>query len=151
MGERYRRKIVQDISLEHTSIISSDTLSSGSNESLTLTPPDGYIYEIQNMRVLILAPPSASSGQHYVLMYPMTVNIPVIRLWSQYNKAIKYVYGHVEAADNYNPDNNEAFNDMVRNLVATKDYPLLIKYFNDTDVDQTNQREFYFVYLKRRI
>lgn len=128
---------------------STDTLPSNDYESVFITPPEGYIYELIGLNVWINNPPGATSGHHSFALTNYLSDVDCIYARSNYNTPLwfdanKWVY----ADDEQRPSDESAIVNAIRGWRADPDNGFEFFYINNTNVDQTNGR-FYKVVVRK--
>jgi hypothetical protein len=120
---------------------SSTIVAPGNQETILVQPPKGKIWKVRNIRYYVVRPLNSLSGSHRVSIYDNFYNLnDNIQISSLYNQNIHLAYGIPVDFNTYNPNDLQAFIKMWERLTATYSKPILIRYDNNTDVDQTNTR-----------
>lgn len=120
-------------------------LAAGSSETMEIYASTGSIYNVSALEMTVPDQSSGSTGKHYFQVRTMN---DVILLFgrSTYTGGVKYRRGFWDVAnDTADPPNQAAQAAIVRNLRATENVPIKIKYVNDTDVAQTQARRKHLV------
>jgi len=137
---------VLEINLELTT-----TVLAGDNEIITIQPPQGKIWKVARLiQIHCPAISTATSGDQTIRFYDTWINYEGggIEMKSATTGEIWYGYGQPISYADYKPNDLKAFNELVRNFYADYDHPFTIKYYNNTDVDQTGTRRIKFIVIE---
>lgn len=129
------RPEIVSVNIEETS-----NVASGSDEITEVYAPTSAIYNVQNVQVYIDPDADATTGDHELQFKPLG-DFTVTKGKSNYNTRIWYVGSAWESADiDQQPTANEAQLPAVQSLQATENSPITLRYINNTDVAQENNR-----------
>jgi len=122
--------------------LSSDsTVNAGSSETITSTPEPGYLYKVKSIHLNIVTPGGTSSGTHRFDVKHTSPTMTYLTGISAHDGQLRYDFGYWRNADNTElPLTGIEQLLMLNQIVYNHDHPLTIKYTNDTDVNQTNER-----------
>jgi len=137
--------------------IVSATVGTGTVEEKTITPAIDEIWILKQLGFYVATPAGSASGTHeirltYLTGSPSSYILYLIRAdhaqpITTYKNGLPYSTTTVEI-----PDTHQGILELIAGdmLVATSDNPLIFRYENDTDVDQTNARTYYYRYMRYR-
>lgn len=117
---------------------SNTTVAAGANETITIQPPEGKIWKIRQAKLKVAPPAGATSGNHRLKVGTYTHDTYAIYGSSPYDSYLSFLSGEWESASAKFPSNSDGA--RLSNIVFSYDCPLIIRYENDTDVEQTNAR-----------
>jgi len=121
------------------------TVASGGTEWVSANPPSGKVWRVISMWIRIPEPPGAGSGFHKVTGYGCNTNIHFIGQ-SDYATRIDFVENHwMNANQAQGPSNEAAIQLAIGRLYAWGPElgdSIRFYYQNQTDVDQTEDREY---------
>jgi len=120
---------------------SSTTVVAGSSETITVQPPEGKIWRIKDAFLRALSPSSSARGINYFSVGHLSTYWKVLHVQSTYNHEIRVRCTVPTEYDEIVPNSESLFSEILRNIKSSYNYPLIIKYFNSTDTDQTEIRE----------
>lgn len=116
------------------------TVASGNTEVTEIYAPTGSTYTVRSLELVVTADIDATTGSHRWDIRPMG-HIGTLLGKSNYNTSLVFVRNHWETADlKDQPPTGETVA-AVQALKATENSPLQIRYDNDTDVAQENDRK----------
>lgn len=114
----------------------------GGTDTVSLTPPAGVIYEVVDMWLNI--PAVGTAGTHEVLMGFIDLNAFHILLFgkSNFGSSITFTQRLIGTADsNKTPSANADQQNNSTRIFCSSDHTLDFKYTNNTDVNQTGNRD----------
>ncbi len=131
----------QAISVEWLFRTQTGNVSPGSSVSTEIYAPTGYIYEILFLRLQCSPPSGASTGTHSFFVSDTSYLSGILEGESTYDTELRYEYGYWMSANSYQYPTQEISQVMVlKGIYVDADTGLRIRYKNDTDVTQTNNR-----------
>jgi len=136
------KKLVYYASAQSTSVLA------GQSEVITITPPAGKVYKIRLMWVKPNPPGGATTGTNELRIYQKNMVWQMgIMLRSSYNVAIEIKHTKIISADIIkDPEDTQGLRNAIDGYLITNSYPLEIKYTNNTDADNSEIRNYYFVF-----
>jgi hypothetical protein len=118
----------------------STTVNAGANGDISLQPPDGYIYEVISFKWSIPGI-AASAGNHNVYIYiDLTRSFAIATAQNVGTNNIVYNYDNWETAASETPSQVREQFKLPEHIIASNDYPVLFRYANGTDTNQTGSR-----------
>lgn len=119
-------------------------------DNILIAPPAGKLWRILNMYFHVAEPPGATWGTHYMRL--LTGNLKVLSGESLFGSVIYWDYGCWNVADDEQlPNSDVAAQNALSAIYITKELPLTVRYYNKTDVDQTNTRYVCFSFIETSI
>ena len=136
---------------EHTH---TDTITSAGFYTYQLKPPNGYVYVVRGMYGYVGTPAGSGSGTHYFYVRNDSsdsagVNYQwLIRLTSDHTDALKGFMSSNICTTSQAPATDQEILDIFAGglLKATYDEGVSVRYYNGTDVDNTNDITLLFIY-----
>jgi len=132
------------LGLKYVDISTDDTVAAAAIDDIEITPPKGLMYVIAGVEVSIPDPSGSSSGSHNLYFY---------------NKFFSYLSTYFDATSNTgnaiyiqndggivaDTENPTSFSEQLHAILGGRslvnnDYPLVVRYRNQTDVAQTGTR-----------
>jgi hypothetical protein len=121
------------------------TLASGASETVELYAPSGSVYKIRALAITCDVPGTATDGTHYFQIRSLG-NVAVLLGRSDYTSHLMWNNGHWFTANvRQEPNTEAAAIESIHGTMATADNPIRIEYWNNLDVDQTNERSIEFL------
>lgn len=128
-------------SVDQIDASSSTTVSASQGENVIVRPPSGTIYDLLALRLTAEPPAGSSSGNHSITLRSEDLFIGAVDLESFHSDPLEYTSSEIiDASANQVPSSSAAQAQAVRGLRADNSSGFLIRYFNDTDADQTQNR-----------
>jgi len=125
------------------------TLLAGEEEYIEILAPAGYIYEVRNARLSAPEPLDATLGDHQLRVYSVASIISITGI-SSYNKGLMFNSSFWEYADlNAYPLSGQL--QALQTALADENVPIKIHYINNTDVNQTQKREYRLLIRKVKV
>lgn len=122
------------------------TVASGSNETVTITPPTGKLYHLIGMWLNASAPSGATTGTHAFNL--ATGSVDLMYGASVYSSSCTFDWSYWYVADSAKrPPGDDAPAILMGKLTFDNSNPLSIRYINSTDVDQTSTRRYRTLFL----
>ena len=124
---------------------SSEIVAAGSYEIITIQPPQGKIWKVIYFFFLCDPPSGATSGDHEVSLASMgrsSTEVPYVL--SNYNVGLQ-VRGYPVSYSGMYPEDLIAVGEYYKTVMGTYDRPILLRYYNGTDVDQANTRNSFLI------
>jgi len=146
-GYYERAKVVVKNYTQATADVGS--VASGSSESITINPPAGRIWKVLNIRMKTSSDADATSGTHSMEIEGESILPRAVYYRSTYDTRVcisQYTIRDANSAA-LPPNNNELIL-ALQQSVLTPDEGLTLKYSNDTDAAQENDREWYLRLLE---
>lgn len=126
------------------------SLAPSASETITITPPTGYIYEVKQLKHQVNAVPSSTSGTHKLQVN--SSNITHLEGSSNYNTGLQFNFGYWLAANASSyPPNTSNPQGIIETIILDENNPLTIIYTNNTDATQTGTRIYRLTAKKIRI
>ncbi len=111
----------------------------------TLTPPIGQIYKIKNIFLAIEPPIGASSGTHRVYLKP-NGTLYQGAIVSTFDHGVYIRYYAFEGNSTEQPSGaTEQMNFLLNAISCSSTVPFVMRYDNNTDVEQTDSMELQYV------
>ena len=105
----------------------------GVNTVVVVTPPEGYKWNIMGLFLDVAAVAGASVGTHSFLI--SNNYIEIITGISPYSNSIQWNTScWIVATTSQSPNDQAAALNGLQNCIFTKDYPLVVVYYNGSDV-----------------
>jgi len=119
-------------------------VASGDIERVELYSPTGTVWDVQNMRLHVTAPNNGeTSGKNGLRVFSISGSIGVVMGESTYNKDVDWKFGKWVSADNLQrPQSEEAQVAQKQLAQATEKSPLIFQYDNQTDVSNSETRQY---------
>jgi len=129
-----------------------DTVTAGATQDVTLTPDAGYVWYVRGL-YLNVAAIGGSSGNHYFKIYNSDDSFLAYTIgYTDSTKVCKYDYGAWQSTvDSPQPPDAPQQYNMLEKIRITNDNPLIIRYGNPSDTDQSGQRYIRILVEKHRI
>ena len=132
------------LGLKYIDISTDDTVAAAATDDIEITPPKGLIYVIAGVEVSIPDPAGSASGNHSLYVYNkfFSVDSTYFDLKSNAGGAIYIQNDTGLIADTENPGaGSDQFKAILgERSIVNNDYPLVVRYSNQTDVSQTGTR-----------
>ncbi|POG56682.1 hypothetical protein [Haloferax marisrubri] len=121
------------------------TLTAGESETVELYAPSGSVYTVKGA-ALIAKPPSGATGGTHFFQVESLGKVAVLLGRSDYTAQVKWNNGHFFTANQtMEPAEESAAIQSFYGSMATADEPVRVEYYNNLDVDQTNERTIEFL------
>lgn len=121
------------------------SVAAGSTEVVEVYAPTGGIYSVRHLRMKVSADGNATSGEHTMQLVSTAGNGTGIRATtgtSNYNSTVSFYAGEWYSADvSQGPTDGGALQAKVGRTKATETEPIQLKYMNNTDAAQDNERQ----------
>ena len=118
------------------------TINTGTEATITITPPPGQIYKLNSFRFYVGAPPGAASGTHSVQFYAQGYSgyyLEQIKLSSVFGSPIALTNSEIVGDNNKAPtDDTDILRNLVSGFIFSNSHYMTITYKNSTDVNNTN-------------
>lgn len=149
-----RKLVVVSVKKENTLANKDDSSYPDYNNSdiLEIKPPAGKIWEMKHFSFNTVKPSAAALGDHQIFIrYGTNAAIAtVLSAKATYLGGLEISSGVItNANDTQVPNDILAQKLAMQNLYATYANPIYIKYQNQTDVQQTQTRNYYYVVIER--
>ena len=117
------------------------TVLAGQTEDISVTPPTGKIYNLISAYLRCSPPTGATSGKHRFEIFSMNIAGVGIYAESDYATEVKVANNCIKTANvDKMPDTTGDISGAFRTIFGTNSNPFTIKYYNNTDADQSNTR-----------
>jgi len=140
-----------------TTLTSSTTVAVGGNETSRFTIPAGKMWTILDYYQEIVPPTGATSGTHSCTI-KVQGSVSLMRSGQNYDKRLHYNFGTfyldslvTEFSTGVTPSDKAALARTMKDVKLQNGISLEIIYYNNTNADQTNQRNFIMHYLEEDI
>lgn len=116
-------------------------VAAGETEVVSVYAPTDAIYEAEAMQLVCNPPGGATSGAHSFAIRPAGTFIESMRGQSNYDSGLTFNRGIWTAADKLQyPQTEAAQVAVIDSMVADENDPLEIRYINQSDATQSNER-----------
>jgi hypothetical protein len=118
---------------------------SGVAESVEILAPRDAMYRVKQLQAVVSADADATTNDHRI-QAKSAAQVFAIEGASAFDSSIRFEKGHWQKADSIKrPAQSAAQVQQMQSLVATESAALQLRYANNTDVAQENNRSFVFV------
>lgn len=132
-------------SVDFINLDQSTTVPAGQEETITLRPPTGFVYEILTARLQAPAIPGSATNTHDISVQTELETIRVLQLRSDATTKAEYARGFIRSGNQrQNPPTATAQTLAVRGLRASPQAGISVTYRNFSSTDQTAQRRYRF-------
>lgn len=119
------------------------TVAAGSTEQIEVYAPQGSVYEVSDIRMVVSVPSGATTGTHLMNMTSFGGAIKIITGQSDYTDGLRFDWMHWQKAnDTALPPTQELQAANARNAKAGDQTSLTFRYENGLDADTTDKREY---------
>jgi hypothetical protein len=122
------------------------------SDIIPIKPPAGKIWEMKHFSFNVSKPNDATLGSHQIFIrYGSDASIAtVLSAKATYLGGLIIESGIITSANSAQVPNDTLSQKLaVQSLYATYDHPIYIKYQNQTDVQQSNARNYYYAVIER--
>lgn len=113
-------------------------------DDMEIIPPAGKLWRIVNMYLFTPKPAGATGGSHNFSFRPGNPagSLVVMLGESSYDRSIEWNYSHWNNANlTKKPTTDIASQNALMNILITLEKPLVVRYVNTTDANQTGVRQ----------
>jgi hypothetical protein len=125
------------------------TIATGTNANvITITPPEGYIYQCLVTYVEIQSVPGASSGTHKITGYGLCTagTTENFIAESPYNGICRIQANQLQGTTTEQPSDSKEQYTAMQLWYGSNNDPLVVNYANGADTDQTNNLTYEFLF-----
>lgn len=131
---------------------SATTVKAGNTETVTVTPPAGYVYEILGLKMTVVKPGGTSTGDHGFTVGDETNNLGLGNFKSVHGSNCEFDHGMaIIADDTQRPPANTDQMLSYKHTRFDENTGININYLNNTDADQANARTIKLIVRKIKV
>lgn len=138
-------------SVEWIDLSDTTQVNAAANNTQTLQPPKGFLYEIRGMAAKFPDPVGSGAGSHTIFMNiagSASIYGRLFSATSDFGSDISYAARYGWLATATYPSSGDSQRQLYQTTIVSNEYPLDFLYSNNTDVNQTGNREIYLLVLK---
>lgn len=137
-------RILQGKKVVHKDYTQTGSVASGSWEAKGVVAPDGKIWFLRTIQILIPSDADATTGSHRVMLQVRPNMVTVLEGKSTYDADLVFSNGFWQNANTWNrPPDSATPQQCVSSVLIGSTDGIRFAYYNGTDVVQENDREYY--------
>lgn len=119
------------------------SVTAGTTETVEIYAPTGAVYRPVALNINIVADATWTTGDHYVIVRTAG-DLNAMLGKSTYAADVRFQYGEWETDDSGQPATSAGQQAVLSNLKATEKSPIKLRYKNNGDAAQDNDRKYSF-------
>jgi len=128
------------------------TVQASNREVTSIFAPTGKLLSVDTIFIEINPPSGATTGRHNVSLRGPADNVQYLFVESGFSDSILIAGSYVDTATKrVSPSDAGAVNTAIQSIAADDSTPLVVRYENNTDADQTNRRRIRLVGVERGV
>jgi len=133
------------LGLKYIDETTTDTVSSGTHDIITIQPPKGFVYQLAYIIWQSPDPAGSSSGnQQLILDYTDgTTDLSYVNIVGNTGTSYAYMSRYFASGDSVTPSVSTYLVECFKNMIINNELYAKFDYYNNTDVDQSGTRQLY--------